>query len=333
MAGCRERSVQRLAASILRAAPLVDLRGSLGDAEVVFAAARRLDETAPRLPSAAYMIALAEAMHELHRSNAESAEAVEALFAIAARAGRASYLTFSRADGRSWTVRCTAALSDIATRVWPASLGLVDAVAELASSFPALLVGKHVLELGAGTGLAGVALCRGGMSAAPAAYTLTDGSEESIAFMAESWGINPPRSGELVQAGIERLSWGEDASSLRRASVFLGSDLAYDPAIIDDLTLTLAIALAQEHDAEHGTGAPATVEAALVSLSEASAAGQLPRWALLVTSRRSTATYEVLMASFGRRGLVYLPLPPPRDPLALAPQLGELEAGLVLSCM
>ena len=263
--------------------------------------------------------------------------------------------------------------SDVSTTTWPAALALVDAVglaawatagaadARLLARWRRLWSGVRVVELGAGTGLAGLCIAslsertrawreQPGDSAAGlrvAALTLTDGDPRSVALMRANADANG-----LPTVRCLELNWGDAAppSELleepegQQPYAVIGSDVVYDPRAVQPLVSTLCALLLRDR---RGTAAaPVGAAAAPVSATPARdltaaldavlgagcEAGHRRPFGLLANARRNAATYEALEAALDASELSWLDVTAelarlaaarPVLDLRLPPSLGE----------
>lgn len=98
---------------------------------------------------------------------------------------------------------------------------------------------RHILELGSGAGLAGIAICR---SCGPASYCFTDCHEAVVHQLRENIRINIPQGLSSLQTQVLQLNWSDvEALSLGRTKVdiIVATDVVYDIDIIDALIGTL----------------------------------------------------------------------------------------------
>jgi protein-lysine N-methyltransferase EEF2KMT len=120
-------------------------------------------------------------------------------------------------------------------RTWDAGLHLAT---YLASDGKSLIIGKSVLELGAGTGLLSI-ICAGPLSAA---YVLaTDGDEDVDQRIERNIGLNhhlPRRSGRKIPLEAKVLEWGSSAT-LGSVLPSKGGNVLYDTILGADLTYSL----------------------------------------------------------------------------------------------
>ena len=112
-------------------------------------------------------------------------------------------------------------------RTWEASLLLTEWLLEQG------VQRKSVLELGAGTGLAGILAAKRG-----AYVTATDGSETVVAKLRENYHRNG------VWAETRVLWWGKKDEILERKwDLIIAADVTYDKDVCSDLAKTYALAL------------------------------------------------------------------------------------------
>lgn len=121
------------------------------------------------------------------------------------------------------------------------------------------LAGAHVLELGAGPGLAGLAAAHAaGTGNGLARLTLTDASDHVLDLLRRNASRNlPPKSPAVVT--VCPLDWRDPiaaAVALTPVDVILGSDLVFDPMLVPSLVDTVTALLA---------AAPATAVAWIAS--------------------------------------------------------------------
>ena len=120
---------------------------------------------------------------------------------------------------------------------WPAAHYFVDWCMENKHLFE----GRHILELGSGSGLAGLAVCCG---CSPASYCFTDCHEGVMQQLKENIAINtPPHVGRGLSIQVLQLDWSdvEDVLPLGSNMVdcIVATDVVYDTGIIDSLLATL----------------------------------------------------------------------------------------------
>jgi hypothetical protein len=199
--------------------------------------------------------------------------------------------------------------SHVSTGVWPAALALVDAVGLAAWAAGAaadarlerwrrLWSGVNVVELGGGTGLAG--LCLAALSdrrraAATtgldvSALTLTDGDPRAVALMR----ANADANGLQVAVRCRELHWGDAAAahllegegeegadgeggrqsrggSGASCDVVIGSDVCYEPSAVQPLVATVR-ALLRRGRGRGGAAAAASSAGAAAATATATAA-------------------------------------------------------------
>ncbi len=114
--------------------------------------------------------------------------------------------------------------------LWPASVALAEDLSGRAD-----LVGKRVLEIGCGCGLAGIAAGRNG-----AKVTVTDLEPQALTLAEENWTRN-----RLKPAALERLDWRRPAD-LGTFDLILGADILYDEMTFSALSRTLRQKLSRE---------------------------------------------------------------------------------------
>lgn len=117
--------------------------------------------------------------------------------------------------------------------VWPVSVVL----ARFVNSQGAALAGKRVVELGAGTGLAGLAAARAGA----ARVTLTDGSDVVLRLLARSLATPAVARTLRAPAASQKLLWGDRRyfEALGGCDVVLGADVVCWPRAVEPLLQTV----------------------------------------------------------------------------------------------
>eukprot|EP00731_Ephydatia_muelleri_P029139 Em0020g783a len=121
---------------------------------------------------------------------------------------------------------------------WPAAHYFVDWCMENKHLFE----GRHILELGSGSGLAGLAVCCG---CNPASFCFTDCHEGVVQQLNENIAINvpPPQVGSGLCIQVLQLDWSdvEDVLPLgpNMVDCIVATDVVYDTDIIDALLVTL----------------------------------------------------------------------------------------------
>jgi len=196
--------------------------------------------------------------------------------------------------------------------VWPAPATAADSSALLLARWRRLWCGVRVLELGSGTGVAGLCLASlsrwaaaagcgsGGLSVE--ALTLTDGDARSVEVMRANANSNAMRD---VQCS--RLHWGDAFSAgADVVDAVVGSDVVYDPTAVAALVATVSAFLQPQRRAPSGTAtaprdaAPSSLAAALDVIC-GTPTGRRP-FAFLVNTWRSAATYATFEAALNSAG-------------------------------
>ena len=169
-------------------------------------------------------------------------------------------LLFGRPGGPATTVRlrmCTNLLAgDTGCTAWPAAAALGCALAGGAA--PEGLAGRHVVELGCGTGALGCLLAAA-CAPRPASLTLTDGDAGALANARETVARNGWVAAEVEGAAdaatppplpaisLARLPWGPSPppglGAARPGLLVLGADVSYDPASAPALAACVAALL------------------------------------------------------------------------------------------
>jgi hypothetical protein len=133
-------------------------------------------------------------------------------------------------------------------------------LAEFVLSSAHLFAGRSILELGCGTGMAGVALHRAGA----ARVVCTDGNPQTVANCAANLRLNGvPLAGDGGAGGgggarVQRLVWEEGWGPDQGAppDVVVGADLIYDPEVIPALLRLLTQILEAPRGGGGGASAP-----------------------------------------------------------------------------
>ncbi|KAL6075887.1 Methyltransferase-like protein 23 [Balamuthia mandrillaris] len=164
----------------------------------------------------------------------------------AAEAGSPRVFRFGKGQAVSVAVRQVME-ADYGLYVWPSALIL----SEFIVAHPSLFAGAHVIELGAGTGVAGLVAAKQGAAAsvlltdrADAAHVLENlmhnaninanaTNKTKVRVMGLSWGMFDCN---LVK---EMLSLGRTAAAATHPVVVLGADCLYDPHQFEDLFATV----------------------------------------------------------------------------------------------
>ncbi|KAI1098376.1 FAM86A protein [Jackrogersella minutella] len=130
------------------------------------------------------------------------------------------------------------ALGTTGLRTWEAALHL----GQFLSANPSIIRGKHILELGAGTGYLSI-LCAKFLAAK--SVISSDGSEDVVANLPESFFLNGLQGSDRIHAvevkwghtlvGAEDERWNDG----RPIDVVLGADVTYDKTVIPMLIQTL----------------------------------------------------------------------------------------------
>jgi hypothetical protein len=211
----------------------------------------------------------------------------------------------------SWAVRSSSSFSDVSQRLWPALHALVDSAAR----YDFLFRGRAALELGSGTGIAGLVLS----DILPLrSLELTDGDPVAVAQLLESAKSRarrprvsprgrPGREGELAaELAASGLRWGELAESAdlvdavrSRATAFIASDVTYDLSIASTLATALRLLL-QTRTPSSPSPVAVCETAGLVSLL---CADPTARFMLLASTVRDSDTQAVFADRFAENGL------------------------------
>jgi len=123
---------------------------------------------------------------------------------------------------------------------WPASICLGDYLMERKY----LLENKRIIELGAGSGLLGLALLK--YSEEILSYTFTDYSPMILNLLRENSLLNFSEDQLDKRVKIEELDWNQysiDKSDQDCFDLILAADVVYDPSVIDNLVKTIKILL------------------------------------------------------------------------------------------
>jgi hypothetical protein len=167
----------------------------------------------------------------------------------------------SSPSGEAYNLRVSAwkaaRFSDVATNIWPALFVLVEFMLLLPLTYEdlrGLFSGRTALELGAGTGIAGIMLQRAlsrlpaptdvivGRTAAFGNVELTDGEAVSVELIARNIAENAAVDAAATSLHASQLRWALDGDSERHAKpnmIIFGSDLIYDPIDVPALVCTV----------------------------------------------------------------------------------------------
>ena len=117
--------------------------------------------------------------------------------------------------------------------VWPVSVALARFVAARLDA----LTGRRVVEVGAGTALAGLAAARG----AAASVVLTDGSDVIIRLLERALASSNVTATLKAPISVRKLLWGDRASyeSIGGCDVVLGADVVCWPRLVEPLLQTV----------------------------------------------------------------------------------------------
>ena len=193
----------------------------------------------------------------------------------------------------------SAFFSDISARVWPAASALVAAVVAIAAdqSLNILVHRRRLVELGAGTGVAGLAIAAAGVGAADA--LLTDGDSDAVARLAAAVQLNA--SVLTCPVRVSALEWGRDCPKADETPhLVVGSDLLYDPLDMPALATTL-----------HGLLANSERSPPFKCVDTAEPRGALhwamshPRVALIANTIRNDETFLAFTAALHAKHLVH----------------------------
>ena len=274
--------------------------------------------TSHPLPNARYVQRVVEeVLRQCARFQMETPEAAFDLLACAVRGGDdGGFMSFFTTDVggvvreplRVWS---SALLSDVSTSLWPAAFHLIDGAVRV---FARSIAGRHVLELGAGTGLVGLALSRL-VQPAPR-VTITDGCvkacERARTVLCCDNTI-ATRDGK-VDLAVELLDWMDEvpAWAHEAAEVIVASDVVYDPTVAPALTKTLSALLDATADADtiilpaNSSGAARTADDDFTSsLFTMVTHGEVDRFALFANELRNAQTYEAFVREVEAAGLMY----------------------------
>ncbi|CAF1345387.1 unnamed protein product [Rotaria magnacalcarata] len=124
---------------------------------------------------------------------------------------------------------------------WPASISLGDYLMKRIDR----LGNKRIIELGAGSGLLGLALLKS--SDKILSYTFTDYSSMILNLLRQNVLLNFSEDDELNErVKVEELDWNQysaDESNRDCCDVILATDVVYDPSVIENLVKVLKILL------------------------------------------------------------------------------------------
>ena len=286
------RLVDGLVRAVLRQTPLpllsLDALGGTAErhAQLVASLAR-----CPRLPHAAYVQTLVTTLHDLCADDDVRESYAELLGSVLGGATPTGYATYRLTTGDEVCVWQSRLFSDVSAVVWPAAALLVDVLvgAHRDAALAGLLSRRVVLELGAGTGLAGLVVAAACHDAAR--VLLTDGEASAVAHMRRNVDAN---AGALrVPVAATQLEWDafglcgsgsgashDDADEDARLVIdamsvaagqrdddgssdgvgsgggggllVIGSDLVYEPAAMPALAATLRRLLLQPMESRGG---------------------------------------------------------------------------------
>ena len=126
--------------------------------------------------------------------------------------------------------------------VWPVSVALARFVAARLDS----LKGRRVVEVGAGTALAGLAAARG----SAASVALTDGSDVIIRLLERALASSSVTATLKAPASARKLLWGDRASfdGIGPCDVVLGADVVCWPRLVEPLLQTVRALLRGSDD-------------------------------------------------------------------------------------
>ena len=114
--------------------------------------------------------------------------------------------------------------------LWPSSLALAEHIMNAGN-----LEGRKVLEIGCGSGLAGIAAGQLG-----AEVTVSDVEPEALELAHQNWQLN-----DLVPAAVETLDWRAPTID-ENFDLILGADILYSPPDFPDLVRSLTHLLDEE---------------------------------------------------------------------------------------
>lgn len=159
-------------------------------------------------------------------------------------ATQADLLEYAVGNGRLVKIRETPRIISGAgttgLRTWEAALYLVDYLNRQAGTIH--LTNKHILELGAGTGLVSLALLANREHYSFSSITVTDGNTSLLATFGETMLLNSLDKPPWLR--VEQLVWGsnteEEHGFMPKADVVLGADVTYDALVVPLLCETIA---------------------------------------------------------------------------------------------
>lgn len=132
--------------------------------------------------------------------------------------------------------------NQVGTKTWPAGLFLV----ELCFTYPCLIQGKRVLELGAGVGITGACI----QHLAPLSLCLTDYEEQGQASVMANLRENVHLNGLEGAVRVEPLDWtavseARLAALAHATDLVLAADVVYAPQLVPALVRVLAALVSQ----------------------------------------------------------------------------------------
>lgn len=120
---------------------------------------------------------------------------------------------------------------------WPAAICLGDYLMQRID----LVENKKIVELGAGSGLLGLALLKS--SERIPSYTFTDYSPMILNLLMQNASLNFSDEELERRMKIEELDWNQFSSVENNYDLILAADVVYDPSVIDSLVKTISILL------------------------------------------------------------------------------------------